>query len=183
MRFRRTLAWFIYRIPGGRIALGLQYGHLRGYTSDGYGSRVSHSLRDVFPMEEALSVADTLQHAALRLDAGEQVSGPAAPRHIRGARVFQKTFEGTFLTRAQMAALQRSPALRIYDNPERALACVYDQAKALCHPHRRRDNSDQKHTPDVTRSETNVPMLPEPILMHRCFSVRSPSCERKPTTP
>lgn len=36
-RFRRTLAWFMNRIPGGRIALGLQYGHLRGYTSDGYG--------------------------------------------------------------------------------------------------------------------------------------------------
>jgi hypothetical protein len=27
-RLRRTLAWFIYRRPGGRIALGLQYGHV-----------------------------------------------------------------------------------------------------------------------------------------------------------
>ena len=37
-RFRRTLAWFIYPKPGGRIATGVQYGHLRGHTTDGYGS-------------------------------------------------------------------------------------------------------------------------------------------------
>lgn len=52
-RFRRTLAWFIYRRPAGRISLGIQYGHLLGVTSDGYGSRVSTGLRDLFPMEEA----------------------------------------------------------------------------------------------------------------------------------
>lgn len=81
VRFRRTLAWFIYRIPGGRIALGLQYGHLRGHTSDGYRSRMTGGLRDVFPMEEALAVAaETLQDGALRLGAGERVSGPAAAR-------------------------------------------------------------------------------------------------------
>lgn len=57
-RFRRTLAWFIYRLPGGRVALGIQYGHLHSYTFDGYGSRVSAGLRDLFPMEEAFSISD-----------------------------------------------------------------------------------------------------------------------------
>lgn len=153
-RFRRTLAWFIYRVPGGRIALGLQYGHLRGYTSDGYASRVASGLRDVFPMEEALAAADTLQQAARRLDDGEQVSGPAAARYAEGVRTFQRTFDGTYLSTRQMAALRRNTALRIYDNPDRALACVYDQAKALCHPDRDR-HDDLTRTPDLGRCRDN----------------------------
>jgi hypothetical protein len=158
VRLRRTLAWFIYRIPGGRIALGLQYGHLRGYTSDGYGSRVTHSLRDVFPMEEALSAAETMQDAVRRLDTGERVSGPAAARYISGAREFQRTFDGTYMTLGQMAALRRNPVFRIYDNPERALACVYDQTTALCHPERTPGQADTTaRTPDMTRCRDNCP--------------------------
>lgn len=150
-RLRRTLAWFIYRVPGGRIALGLQYGHVRGYTSDGYGSRVASGLRDVFPMEEALAAAETLQNAAQRLDEGEHVSGPAADRFISGVRAYQQMFEGSALTTRQMAALRRDPSLRIYDNPERALACAYDQAKALCHPESARSRSNPSQTPDLSR--------------------------------
>lgn len=150
-QFRRTLAWFIYRVPGGRIALGLQYGHLRGYTSDGYGSRVASGLRDVFPMEEALAVADSLQSAAERLEAGESVSGPAAARFAYGAREYRHTFDGTYLSTRQMAALRRNPDLRIYDSPDRALACVYDQAKAQCHQDRDRRTDDSSRTPDMTR--------------------------------
>lgn len=150
-QFRRTLAWFIYRVPGGRIALGLQYGHLRGYTSDGYGSRVAAGLRDVFPMEEALAVADGLQAAAQRLDDGESVSGPAAARFVHGVREYQHTFDGKYLSTRQMAALRRSPELRIYDSPDRALACVYDQAKAQCHQESPGYVGDLTRTPDLTR--------------------------------
>lgn len=154
IRFRRTLAWFIYRVPGGRIALGLQYGHLRGFTTDGYASRVVGGLYDIFPVEEAMSIADNLREAADRLDQGERVSGPAASRYLTGVRTFQKSFGGAFLSRRQMSALQRDPALRIYDNPARALACVYDQAKALCHPERK-SSADLTRTPDVTRCRDN----------------------------
>jgi hypothetical protein len=28
-RFRQTIGWFINRLPGGRVALGIQYGHLQ----------------------------------------------------------------------------------------------------------------------------------------------------------
>jgi hypothetical protein len=153
-RFRRTLAWFIYRVPGGRIALGVQYGHLRGYTSDAYGSRVASGLRDVFPMEEALAVAETLQKAGERLDAGEQVSGPAARRYLAGVTAFQQSFEGSYLTPRQMSAMRRNPEMRIYDSPERALACVYDESKALCHPDRDR-RQDLSKTPDMNRCRDN----------------------------
>lgn len=151
-RLRRTLAWFIYRRPGGRIALGVQYGHLRGYTSDGYGSRVSTGLRDVFPMEEAFAVAEHLQHAADRLADGQAVSGPAAKRYLAGIQEFQQRFPGTWLTPRQAAALRRNPQLRVFDNPEQYLTCVYDQSKSLCHP----DNSARSHdhqTPALNRCQ------------------------------
>src|SRR5699024_7920916 len=79
-RLRRTLAWFIYRRPGGRVALGIQYGHLHAATTDGYGGRVSAGLRDLLPMEEGFAVSDTLHRAAEHLDAHPHVSAPAAAR-------------------------------------------------------------------------------------------------------
>ena len=151
-RFRRTLAWFIYRRPAGRIALGIQYGHLQGFTSDGYGSRVSNSLRDVFPMEEAYAIADTLNDAADRLEAGEQVSGPAADRFVHGVSEYAATYQGQYLTPRQAAKLRRNPLLRIYDNSEQMLACVYDATKALCHPDNQRTQSTTAG-PDLSRCD------------------------------
>jgi hypothetical protein len=47
-RFRRTAAWHIARLPGGRIALAIQYGHLRTITtSEGYSGRARHGLARV----------------------------------------------------------------------------------------------------------------------------------------
>jgi len=67
-RLRRTLAWFICRRPRGRVALGIQYGHLHAATADGYGGRVLARLRDLFPMEEAFAISDSLHTAAEHLD-------------------------------------------------------------------------------------------------------------------
>ena len=114
-RFRRTLAWFIYRLPTGRISLGIQYGHVEGHVTDGYGSRVSAGLRDVFPMEEALSRADRLSDAADRLDEGERVSGPATARYLAGVAEFAHTYRGRFLAPSGYAQLLKNPKLRIYD--------------------------------------------------------------------
>lgn len=151
-RFRRTVAWFIYRQPGGRIALGLQYGHIRSYTSEGYGARTSTGLRDVFPMEEAFAIADSLSDAVERLDAGERVSGPAASRYIDGVTEFSHTFGGRWFTARQITALRKNPKLRIYDNGLQPVACCHDATKALCDPDRDRPSSIQR-TPDLTRCD------------------------------
>jgi len=150
VRFRRTLAWFIYRRPQGRVALGVQYGHLRGYTSEGYGSRTSSGLRDVFPMEEVRAIADSLTTAVERLDAGEGVSGPAARRYIEGVTEFATAYAGRWFTPRQATALRKNPKLRIHDNGFQPLACCYDATKALCHPDRER-HVDASRTPDITR--------------------------------
>lgn len=153
-RFRRTLAWFIYRKPGGRIALGVQYGHLRGHTTDGYGSRVAVGLRDVFPMEEALARADYLEDAYTQMEGGEQVSGPAAGRYREAIRLYGQEFRGRYMSGKQAAALRANPRLRIYDNAARFVTCCYDQSKALCHPDRLGQLGTDE-TPDINHCQPN----------------------------
>lgn len=175
-RFRRTLAWFVYRKPGGRIALGVQYGHLRGHSTDGYGSRVSSGLRDVFPMEEALATAEFLEGAYNRLEAGEQVTGPAAKRYTEGIALYNNKFGGRYLTSRQAAALRSNPKLRIYDSEEQFVTCCYDQSKALCHPNRQTARSIEQ-TPDVTncrpncgniaRTDANIARAEAAVSVHR----------------
>jgi hypothetical protein len=153
-RFRRTLAWFIYRKPGGRIALGVQYGHLRGHTTDGYGSRVATGLRDVFPMEEALARAEYLEDAYAHLKDGEHVSGPASGRYTEALRLYGQEFHGRYLSSKQAAALRSNPRLRIYDNATRFVTCCYDQSKALCHPDRL-GPAGTEETPDINHCQPN----------------------------
>jgi hypothetical protein len=197
-RFRRTLAWFIYRKPGGRIALGVQYGHLRGYTTDGYGSRVASGLRDVFPMEEALARAEYLEDACSRLDDGEEVTGPAAGRYTEALRLYGQEFRGRYMSGKQAAALRANPRLRIYDNAARFVTCCYDQSKAQCHPDRlgqlgtdetpdinhcqptcgniaRTDRNIAAVADAITRYESEIasPMTPEPMRTRLAQRVES----------
>jgi integrase len=136
-RFRRTLAWHIARLPGGRIALALQYGHLRASTvTDGYAGRARNGLRRILDIETARAMADYLDTVANRLHQGEHVSGPAARRLISAATRAHLRFEGMFLTPKQATVLFAVPQFHVYDNPEAFLTCNYDPTKALCHPER-----------------------------------------------
>lgn len=151
-RLRRTLAWFIYRRPRGRVALGIQYGHLHAATTDGYGSRASTGLRDLFPMEEALALSDTLAEAASVLNTHPHISGPAASRYRSAVEQYSAHYAGVSLTARQAVDLTRNPALRIYDSPGQVLACCFDPTKALC----RRDTktSPATDTPDLTACDS-----------------------------
>lgn len=135
-RFRRTVAWHIARRPGGRIALAIQYGHLRTSTGQKYSGRARQGLGRVLDIETARSMADYLSDLADRIEHGEGVSGPAARRMIKAAADAKARFEGMFLTPKQAEAVLREPEFHVYDNPEAFLTCNYDPAKALCHPDR-----------------------------------------------
>lgn len=156
-RLRRTLAWFIYRRPGGRVALGVQYGHLHAATTDGYGGWASTGLRDLFPMEEAFAASDTLHRAAEHLQAHPHVSGPAAARYLAAAHEHRDRFQGLTLTTKQAAALMANPEMRVYDAPGQTLACCFDSRKALC----RKDTTPARpaSTPDLTACD------------HRCANI------------
>lgn len=150
-RLRRTLAWFVYRRPAGRIALGIQYGHLHSATTDGYGSRVSVGLRDLFPMEEAFALRDSLNDAAQQMTESPGVSGPAANRYRAGIAAYQHQYAGLTLTARQAKDLLANPAMRIYDGPEQVLACCFDPSKALC---RRDSTAESTSTPDLTACDS-----------------------------
>ena len=183
-RLRRTLAWFIYRRPGGRVALGIQYGHLQLHTTDGYGSRVSVGLRHVFPLEEAFTLRDTLQEAAERLDAGAGVSGPAADRYRRAASEFTARYHGLTLNARQARDMLANPGLRLYDSPDQLIACCFDASKALC---RRDVPLQERQTPDLTLCDDrcrNIARTDEHIhrLQHQAEALRAeaadPTCPR-----
>jgi integrase len=136
-RFRKTVAWHIARLPGGRIALAIQYGHLRASAiTDGYSSRAAGGLRRVLDIETARAMADYLDDVAERLKDGEGVSGPAARRMIKAVRDAKLRFEGMFLSPRDADDLLEESQFHVYDNPEAFLTCNYDPAKALCHPER-----------------------------------------------
>ena len=60
MKFRRTVAWFIYRLPRGLISLGSQYGHINLLQSEGYGRRGWSGMSDVLD-EHAFVIRDRLE--------------------------------------------------------------------------------------------------------------------------
>lgn len=150
-RFRRTVAWFINRQPGGRIALGVQYGHLRASFAESYGGRSRVDMLQILDFEQALATADTLTEAAERLGDGQAVSGPAATRYIAAAREFQATYPGGFTSTRQYKALLDNPRLQVFDPPQALLTCNHDPLKALCDPNRGKPATQPQRTPSQDR--------------------------------
>jgi integrase len=163
-RFRRTVAWFIYRQPGGRIALGLQYGHVGRTLAAASGGRTQQDMLEVLDFERQLALADTLTEASDRLTTGEGVSGPAADRYVAAAHEFGARYTGGFATRAQLRALMNNPRLQVYEDPDALLTCNHDPYKALCDPDhghgtpRRTPSFDRCHTAcgNISRTDTHI---------------------------
>jgi hypothetical protein len=150
-RLRRTVAWFINRQPGGRIALGIQYGHLRASLAESYGGRSRVDMLQILDLEQALATAHTLTEAVERLDNGEGVSGPAATRYIAAAQEFQASYAGGFASKRQYRALLDNPRLQLFDHPEALLTCNHDPLKALCDPNRGESGIQPQRTPNQNR--------------------------------
>jgi hypothetical protein len=151
-RLRRTVAWFINRLPGGRIALGIQYGHLRLTMSESYAGRSTANMLDLLDLEQARAVADTLADAADRLATGGGVSGPAAHRYLTAAADFAAAYPGGYLTKRQHRALLANPRLQVFDHEQALLACNHNPHTALCHPDRATGRGPAR-TPSLDRCQ------------------------------
>ena len=151
MKFRRTVAWFIYRLPRGLIALGSQYGHINLLQSEGYGRRGWSGMSDVLD-EHAFVIRDHLEDGHKKLAAGEGVSGPAAEPFVGSLKEYNAQFPGSVLTRRDAKVLLKNPSLHVYDNPEQYLACCYDESQALCHPSNDR-RPGIRQSPDLLRCD------------------------------
>ncbi|MFE9258566.1 hypothetical protein [Streptomyces sp. NPDC006879] len=149
-RFRRTIAWYIYRQPGGRIALGVQYGHVATAMGESYAGRSRVDMLEVLDFERGLAMADTLATAAERIEDREGISGPAASRYVAAASEFQNKFGGTYMSKKTVAALRDNPKLQVFDSPGAFMTCNYDAFKALCDP-ARGTGADPQRTPDRSR--------------------------------
>lgn len=157
-RFRRTLAWFIRRQPGGAIALAVQYGHIDTLIGESYAGRSTADMLAMLDFERGLAMADTLAQAADQINSGQGVSGPAAQRYIAAASEYQNKYAGAFMTRRQLTALLANPRLQVYQHPQAFTSCNYDPFKALCDAGAAADEPSLK-TPSLSRCDSRCPNL------------------------
>ncbi|MFE3956054.1 hypothetical protein ACFXPS_17905 [Nocardia sp. NPDC059091] len=140
-QFRRTLAWFVARRPGGVIAGAIAYRHHSVQMFEGYAGTSDSGFRAEVESEQALARGE---HLLEMIDAHEHddLAGPAADEAARRLEAFgaQSLFQGKVVTderRLERLMKRHDPA--IY--PDKYVTCVHTHATALCL--QRRDSRSQ----------------------------------------
>jgi len=130
-QFRRTLAWFIAREPGGSIAGAIQYRHLSIQMFEGYAGTSDSGFRAEVEAEEALARGEVLLSAVEHHD-HEKLTGPAADEAKRRlTELGTRTFEGAVvIDRKRLARIMKSHDPAIY--PGKYSTCIFNPDKALC---------------------------------------------------
>ncbi|MFF2640056.1 hypothetical protein ACFVUB_09405 [Streptomyces niveus] len=133
-QFRRTLAWFIARRPGGAIAGALQYRHQRIHMFEGYAGTSDSGFRDEVQAEDALARGQYLGDLSADTDR-PQLTGPAgAEAEQRLADLTRHAvFHGQVVTdevRLRRIIARHDP--RIY--PGTFVTCVYNPDRAGAGP-------------------------------------------------
>ena len=147
-QFRRTLAWFIARRPGGVIAGAIAYRHHSIQMFEGYAGTSDSGFRAEVEAEQALARAE---HLLAMIDRHEhtQLRGPAAAEAQQRLTELgnQARFAGVTITdRRQLQRFMNRGDPAVY--PGRYATCVYDHTKALCHA-RAGLNGQTAATPDL----------------------------------
>ncbi|MGW9181583.1 hypothetical protein ACWGPE_18620, partial [Agromyces sp. NPDC055658] len=172
-RFRRTLAWHIRRLPRGKIALAIQYGHLTISQGEGYSGLNDAGFAALMAREEASALIDTIEETRRDLEAGGGVSGPAAQRLLS---VVDRTkgFNGTYLSDKEIRRLKADTSLTVHDNPESFLTCMFDPNRALCrrttHGQIAEPRLDdcQRNCSNVARTDRHITNLEHAVQRLRC---------------
>ena len=131
-RFRRSIAWHIVNQPEGLLAAGVQFGHMRSTTTDGYGSTMTSGMAATMDQERTNALYNTLQDHANAAKTGLKVSGPAAKRLGNALNRFAAgKFPGTYvdLTKKEERRLRSDPDMVVRDNPGHACLCLADPMK------------------------------------------------------
>ena len=131
-QFRRTLAWFIARRPGGVIAGAIQYRHQRVQMFEGYAGTSVSGFRAEVEAEQALERGEQL----LGMVEGHQhqrLAGPAAAEaESRLAELARRVgFAGMVVTdprRLELIMRRHDPGVF----PGEFVTCVFNPDKALC---------------------------------------------------
>ncbi|OZC56420.1 hypothetical protein CH278_23765 [Rhodococcus sp. 05-2254-5] len=131
-QFRRTLAWFIARQPGGSIAGAIQYRHQAVQMFEGYAGTSDSGFRAEVESEVALARGEGLM-AMIDTHEHTDLVGPAADEARRRLSELESNirYQGQVVTdRRRHDRLIRRFDPAIY--PGRYATCVYDPDKALC---------------------------------------------------
>ena len=131
-QFRRTVAWFIARQPGGSIAGAIQYRHMSVQMFEGYAGTCDSGFRAEVEAEIALARGEHLL-AAVEAHEHTEYTGPAADEAARRLEEFgnQAAFTGTVVTDThRLARLIKKHDPAVY--PGRYATCVFNPDKALC---------------------------------------------------
>jgi hypothetical protein len=131
-RFRRSVAWHIVNQPEGLLAAGVQFGHMKSTTTDGYASTITSGIAATMDQERSIALYTTLQDHANAAKTGMKVSGPAAQRLGNALNRFvANQFPGTYadLTKKEERRLRSDPDMAVRDNPGHACLCLADPLK------------------------------------------------------
>jgi hypothetical protein len=131
-QFRRTLAWFIARQPGGVIAGAIQYRHMSIQMFEGYAGTSDSGFRAEVEAEQALARGEHLL-AIIDKHEHEHMTGPAAGEAARRLADFgQKArYRGIVITDSrQLRRLMHRQDPAVY--PGVYATCVFNPDKALC---------------------------------------------------
>ncbi|WP_020388917.1 hypothetical protein [Kribbella catacumbae] len=140
-QFRRTLAWYIARRPGGSIAGAIQYKHLGIQMFEGYAGTSGSGFRAEVESEQALTRGQQLLSMTTDND-HDIAAGPAATEARRRLDEFatQARYTGLVLTDpVRIRRFLRNHEPNIF--PGTYSTCVFNPDKALCQP--RNDAKDE----------------------------------------
>lgn len=129
-QFRRTLAWFIARRPGGSIAGAIQYRHLSIHMFEGYAGTSDSGFRAEVEAEQALTRGEALLAMSTEHD-HPGLTGPAADNATWRLDTFAAAFAGSVITdprRLERTLRRADPA--VY--PGKYVTCVFNPDTALC---------------------------------------------------
>ncbi|MFE7277841.1 hypothetical protein [Streptomyces sp. NPDC057623] len=135
--FRRTLAWFIARRPGGVIAGAIQYRHHSIQMFEGYAGTSDSGFRAEVESEQAITRGEIYMEmieAHQHLD----LAGPSAEEAARRLKDFgdRAQFQGQVaLDKHRLKRIMKRNDPAIY--PGEYITCVNDPAKAICEKARR----------------------------------------------
>ncbi|UOT03724.2 hypothetical protein MPY17_33215 [Rhodococcus opacus] len=131
-QFRRTLAWFIARRPGGSVAGAIAYRHLSIHVFEGYAGTGASGFRAEVEAEQAILRGENLM-AMIDQHEHTQLAGPAAKEAAARLAEFAQgvQFTGAVLTDPhRIKRLLSKSGGSIY--PGKYSTCVFDARKALC---------------------------------------------------
>jgi integrase len=134
-RFRRTLAYFVVRRPGGLAAAQAQYGHVRAKVTLGYAGDADTSWMEDLAVEELEMLSEQVDEDLRALDEGEHVSGPSAQEYRRRVRKAAAVFTGRVVNQADNAKrLLSSKHPDIHHGL--GMTCVWRHETAACREER-----------------------------------------------